>query len=365
MRDTRFLDRQRRDRIHALIRQSKLYRPERWNSDYTARTIGRAIQLCKDVYSGKAKEGASNHNGLYNGPQKLSLSDIPLSDAYNSKRLVQKYGNIIRYCGFWKKFFVYKNGIWHEDHEGAIVELAKSVAKDMYDEAKTFMDKVSGSDDEVALKRAESYLKHAVAAHSSNKIHSMVDLCESEPTISASHDAFDTHPYLLPCINGVVDLKTGKLLPHSPGYLFTKCLPIEFDPSAICPTWKRTLYTAMGGPIALDSPDDSASVLEARHEPHERATRLVRFLKEALGQALSGDVSEHMLVIMWGHGRNGKGVLLETLLELLGAYATKLTQGVLMQNRLSRILLSLPTCLAHASRSPARQTKTDVLTWVW
>ena len=94
----------------------------------------------------------------------------------------------------------------------------------------------------------------------------MIDACLSEPTISVSHDAFDAHPYLLPCINGVVDLKTGKLLPHNPSYLFTKCLPIEFDPAATCPVWKRTLYTAMGGSFALDSPDDSVPVLEARYK---------------------------------------------------------------------------------------------------
>jgi putative DNA primase/helicase len=161
----------------------------------------------------------------------------------------------------------------------------------------------------------------------------MVELAKSVPPIPISHEALDTHIYLLPVENGVVDLKTGALLPHDPSYLFTRRMPVVFDPQATCPNWERALYTMMGGPIAPDSPDDSVAVLEDRYKQHVRATRLVAFIQHAIGMSLTGDVSEHMLVIFWGSGRNGKGVISEVLLSMFKSFGTKATQELLMQNR--------------------------------
>ena len=128
------------NRIDSLFRQSKLYRPERWaKADYAKRTIAKAIEFCGDTYSGKAKEDASNTDVEGHESQKLSLSDIPLSDTYNAKRLLQKYGHIIKHCGFWDKTYICSNGIWQPDYNKSIVELAKSIANDMFVEAKNLV----------------------------------------------------------------------------------------------------------------------------------------------------------------------------------------------------------------------------------
>lgn len=49
---------------------------------------------------------------------------------------------------------------------------------------------------------------------------------------------------LVPVLNGVVDLRTGQLLPHSPEYLLPYKLSITYDPSAECPTYEKWLHEA-------------------------------------------------------------------------------------------------------------------------
>jgi putative DNA primase/helicase len=48
---------------------------------------------------------------------------------------------------------------------------------------------------------------------------------------------------------------------------------------------------------------------------------LITFLQRAVGYALTGDTSEHVLFLLHGTGRNGKSTFLETLHALLGDYA--------------------------------------------
>ena len=43
---------------------------------------------------------------------------------------------------------------------------------------------------------------------------------------------WDESTGLLPLLNGVLDLKTKKLLPHSPSNRLTWCLPYEYNPLA-------------------------------------------------------------------------------------------------------------------------------------
>jgi putative DNA primase/helicase len=274
--------------------------------------------------------------------------DIPLSDTYNAARLVQQHGGLIRYCGEWDKVLVYSGGVWETDHGRKVIEYAKATAAAMHKEAckqKSDVELESASIDLLSAPKetvqafadrrdaAEVYLKHAIKAHSANALRNMVDLAKSVPPVPISHEVLDTHDYLLPVENGVVDLKTGALLPHDPSYLFTRRMPVVFDPKATCPNWERALLTMMGGSLTPDSPDDSAATLAAREKQDAGPKRLVRFLQQTIGMSLTGDVREHMLVIFWGSGRNGKGVISEVLLSMFKSFGTKATQELLMQNR--------------------------------
>ncbi|MEP0871147.1 phage/plasmid primase, P4 family [Trichocoleus desertorum AS-A10] len=58
---------------------------------------------------------------------------------------------------------------------------------------------------------------------------------------------WDEQTELIPLLNGVLDVDKKQLLPHSPTYLFTWCLPYEYDPIATCEPIQAWLLEAMNG----------------------------------------------------------------------------------------------------------------------
>ena len=115
---------------------------------------------------------------------------------------------------------------------------------------------------------------------------------------------FDSHPDLLNCANGVVDLRTGQLMDHDSGYLFMYCTPTNYKPKADYAEWLMFLISAvwkksLNGVFVEDA-------------------ELMEWLQMAVGYSLSGRTSENCLFYIYGPTRSGKGTFLQTLLKLLG-----------------------------------------------
>ena len=114
-------------------------------------------------------------------------------------------------------------------------------------------------------------------------------------SLGISGDEWDRDPYLLPCKNGVIDLKTGVLKPGTPEQYLKSASPTAYNPGAACPQFERVLLQICGND-----------------------TELFCYLQRMLGQALVGSNLEHKLFILCGAGRNGKDTLLETIKYVLG-----------------------------------------------
>jgi putative DNA primase/helicase len=95
---------------------------------------------------------------------------------------------------------------------------------------------------------------------------------------------------------GVVDLRTGAIRPHRRSDLFTKVTAV--GPGDHCPRWVRFLAQITQG-------DDAA----------------IRYLQRWAGYMLTGSVREHAFLFLYGPGGNGKSVLLNVLMAMLGDYA--------------------------------------------
>jgi len=129
-----------------------------------------------------------------------------------------------------------------------------------------------------------------------------------ENAIAISGDEFDRDPWLLACLNGVLDLRTGQLRPGRPSDYITKAAPVEWlgiDHPA--PLWERFLSE-----ILLEDIDT------------------IDFLSRLLGYAITGLNVEHILPVLCGKGRNGKGTIVETMLHVLGPLAAPIQSEMLV-----------------------------------
>ncbi|MBI1294293.1 hypothetical protein GC175_04965 [bacterium] len=110
----------------------------------------------------------------------------------------------------------------------------------------------------------------------------------------ASVSEFDSNPDLLNCANGIVNLRTGELMPHTSAHKFTYCLPVAYDPAATSREWEQFLQSAI------------------------RDDAVISYLQMAAGYSITGRTSEECVHYVHGPTRSGKGTFTETILSLIG-----------------------------------------------
>jgi len=115
-------------------------------------------------------------------------------------------------------------------------------------------------------------------------------------------------------MNGILNLRFGRLLPHDPEYLITKLAPVFFQPDATCPTWLNFLNRIMQG-----------------------NPRLIAYLQKAVGYSLTGSTVEQILQFLYGLGANGKTTFIDIIMIMLGDYAVQTTTETLMVKKNSGI----------------------------
>lgn len=118
----------------------------------------------------------------------------------------------------------------------------------------------------------------------------------------------DQDPWLLPCANGVVDLKTGELRPGRPQDYMLKASPIKWKGiNQLAPTWEQALFEIFDG-------DES----------------IIKYLQRLLGYAVTGLTREHVFPILHGKGRNGKSTIVDAICHVLGPLAGPIPAEMLL-----------------------------------
>lgn len=238
----------------------------------------------------------------------LGLGEYPDGDIANGKRLVKKFGNEIRYA-IEGVFMNYRNGLWTPDcKEHTYTDsLAKKVVEGMRHEAQSISHLSSP-----LSKRLYAWAKKCNT--DGGKISSMVKMARSESEVKVSLNDFDKESYLLNVKNGVIDLKTGKLLPHDRTQLHTKQIPFNYNEKASYEKWEKVLLEVFDGDWEM-----------------------VMFFQRAIGLSLTGDTKEQKAFFLYGPGGNGKSLIMNRVLKLFGdgsgsAYSVTVRAKMFMQS---------------------------------
>ncbi len=269
--------------IDQLFRRSKLYRAKWDRKDYRKQTI---------------KEALVQVSARYVSPS----SAYHRTDMGNSKRLIARFGEELRYCFPWGSWLSWDGKRWKRDTLQKVVAYAKATALSIYDEIGSV---AGGSDDAVALRG--DLAKWAARSEAGPRVREMVKLSESDSKVAVNPEVFDNNPWKLNVANGVLDLKTGDLYRHNKADLITRLSPVTYDPSATCPNWMAFLKLVLGEDVPL-----------------------IEFMQRVVGYTLTGSVEEEAFFILFGSGQNGKSTFINTLRGLLGDYSIALMPDTLM-----------------------------------
>ncbi|WP_406699184.1 phage/plasmid primase, P4 family [Singulisphaera sp. Ch08] len=218
------------------------------------------------------------------------------SDLGNAQRFVALYGDRVRYCYEQSAWLVSNGKRWIRDRTGEVERLAKKSVVAMAHEAAN-----------MTPAERDDFLAFALSSQDRRRLDALIALARSEEGIAIETADLDRDPMLLNVLNGTVDLRTGTLRPHDPRDLITKLAPVAFDPTARRELWIKTIDRTMGND-----------------------QEVIGFLQRSIGYAATGDISEHAIFILYGKGRNGKSTFLNTILAILGDYATTIDASLLM-----------------------------------
>ena len=204
------------------------------------------------------------------------IESHPFTDLGNMERLITRFGEYAWYVYKWGKWMVWDGQRWRLDDGAHIAFMARSTVRLIPREAEGIEDK-----DE-----RKNIHKFAIRSESKTRLDAMVELAR---THCVEPDNLNKDPWLFNVSNGVIDLRTGKLVPSRKEDLNMLLSPLVYDPEAHCPNFLAFLEKVL--------PDEN----------------LREHLQRFVGYSLTGLTGERKLRIDWGQlARNGKALALDT-----------------------------------------------------
>jgi putative DNA primase/helicase len=194
-------------------------------------------------------------------------------DLDNADRLIHAHGRDIRFCGETEEWGIWKDTHWcfNRQAKDIVAQKAMGIAN-------------------------QPELRHIKQLRSRSTLDNMVVVASKDPRIYVvNKNDFDSDPMLLNVANGTIDLRSGTFREHRREDLLTNICPVPYIPDAKAPRWEQFMNEVF--------------------EPHPDVIPLI---KRAVGYSLTGQIEEHVLFFLQGSGRNGKGVFISILEDLLG-----------------------------------------------
>ncbi|MEV8536685.1 phage/plasmid primase, P4 family [Streptomyces sp. NPDC051211] len=239
---------------------------------------------------------AQNQPPLFQATADGLLPDT-LTDRGNAKLFVRLYGRDYRHVpGLgWYKWAGHR---WELDEDDTVVWAAGEMAEQLA------VHDPSGEHTTTSLRQ------HRRRALSTAGMKAMLLQAKSAPGMVLNATQLDADPYALCTPKGVVDLRTGLISAPDPSkHYHSRATSVGPEPIPI-KRWESFLQDTFG--------EDA------------EGEEMIRFLHLLLGYSITGDVGAQIMPFLYGLGKNGKSVLLDVMVKLLGDYADAAPPGFLM-----------------------------------
>lgn len=193
--------------------------------------------------------------------------------------------------------WLYWNGThWKPDQVAAVGKETQWLTKAINLEA---ADRYNNAKSRPEQNKAGAYV--SATKRTSGRVQSVIHLAEQQKGITADTINLGNS---LNLANGLLDLDTLRLLPHSREHIITYCLPYAYDSKADCPRWKQFVREVL--------------VKEDGRTPDEE---VILLMQELMAYSLTNATNHQVMIWLAGEGSNGKSVLVGIMQRLLGTLA--------------------------------------------
>ncbi|MEZ0069929.1 P4 family phage/plasmid primase-like protein [Streptacidiphilus sp. MAP12-20] len=248
-------------------------------------------------YQARANLTGARHTGA--GPVMSAEGLVPdsLTDRGNAKLFVRIYAGDYKHVpglGWYR----WDGNRWQIDEDETVIWAAGDLAESI------------ATTDPRGIHGSSALQQHRRRALSTSGMHAMLTQARTAPGMVLNASLLDADPFALCTPTGIVDLRTGVLRTADPDRDFHSRSTSSAPRVMPTPRWRRFLGDTFG--------EDA------------EGEAVIDFLHLLLGYSVTGDVGGQVMPFLFGAGKNGKSVLLDVLMKLLGDYADAAPPGFLM-----------------------------------
>lgn len=227
----------------------------------------------------------TNLDELDPAPVVIDGESYSLDDMGNGQLLADHIRGRFRWVTEEKRWYRWGGDHWIPDVDGGIVREWRTVTDRM-----------------VKVAEGAKSIKHARDSRNLGRTTAAINMAKSFG-LAYSAGGFDVAEGMLNVTNGLLDLRTLKLVPHKPEDLQTRMFGAAYRPEATCPQFE--------------------SFMEKVVPNQEMRT----YVQRALGYTLLGDSDQRSLFLIFGPSGTGKSTLMEAMRDVFGDYGTTAQAG--------------------------------------
>ena len=246
-----------------------------------------AFQQQYKVLAGTAMPITQARNLLI-GPRDGRVSaKRPMTEFGNAERMLDRYADSLMYVPEISSWFIWTGIYWRKAMQVEIEHLAKETIRALHNEIADVRE-----DDRAA------FYEWCAVSQQARMVANMVKLATSDSRVYVPAAELDKDSMLLGVRNGVIDLRTGRLIPPDQQQRITLVAGCDGDMSARAPLFESTVREVFSNDMDM-----------------------VNYFYRSIGYALMGDPKEDVMFIPFGNGSNGKSTIFGVVRQVFGGYA--------------------------------------------
>lgn len=262
--------------------------------------------------------------------EKTIFKSYSLDDTGNAERFYDYFGELFRYNQTNKNFMFWTGKTWVSDTQGyvkkyadVIVEILKTEAFNLNKEIEEAAKNGDKEQVEDLKSKQTAMLKNASRVANKAGKEAMISELQHLHNIPVCSEDFDTDDELLNTDSGIVNLRTGDLMPFDKNAMLsknTKCKVSYEEPKV----WLKFLESV----FRRENPN------KTEEENKQDTQELIECLQKCMGYSLSGSTAEQVMFLLYGSGSNGKSTFSEQVARVMGDYAGTTPNSTLMQSKM-------------------------------
>lgn len=224
-------------------------------------------------------------------------------------RMLAHYGDQLRWCPERGTWMTYRGGVWVTDVKQTGLWMAQMMIRRLPEtEALSYDDtRPLGPKGEEMPSPRDEFIAWVGKQQTQKAVSAAANLAAGLTGMRMSQNTFDAESLLLNVTNGVVNLNTGELEPHSPEQRMTLQSAAPFHGlDELAPQW-------------------DAFLARVQPDPAMRA-----YLQRVIGYASTALTTEQAFFLLTGKGANGKSVFESVIGHVLGSYSQTVPVETLM-----------------------------------